>query len=70
MRITINIPDETMKELLAYSNTKSKTKAVSEALKEWIRLQKIKKLKSLRGKLKIEIDLAKQRAEDIKELRK
>ncbi|MHB2147699.1 type II toxin-antitoxin system VapB family antitoxin [Calditrichota bacterium LG25] len=68
MRTTINIPDEIMKELLSYSRTKSKTKAVSEALKEWIRMQKIKKLKSLRGKLKIEMDLEKQRAEDLKEL--
>ncbi|MHB2155567.1 type II toxin-antitoxin system VapB family antitoxin [Calditrichota bacterium GD2] len=65
MRITINIPDEIMKELLSYSRTKSKTKAVSEALKEWIRMQKIKKLKSLRGKLKIEMDLEKQRAENV-----
>ena len=68
MRTTINIPDEIMKELLSYSKTKSKTKAVSEALKDWIRMQKIKKLKSLRGKLKIEMDLEKQRAEDLKEL--
>ncbi len=55
-----------MKELLSYSRTKSKTKAVSEALKEWIRMQKIKKLKSLRCKLKIEMDLEKQRAENVK----
>ncbi|APF18145.1 type II toxin-antitoxin system VapB family antitoxin [Caldithrix abyssi] len=68
MRTTINIPDEIMKELLSYSQTKSKTKAVSEALKDWIRMQKIKKLKSLRGKLKIEMDLEKQRAEDLKDL--
>ncbi|WP_457565568.1 type II toxin-antitoxin system VapB family antitoxin [Caldithrix abyssi] len=68
MRTTINIPDEIMKELLSYSKTKSKTKAVSEALKDWIRMQKIKKLKSLRGKLKIEMDLEKQRAEDLKDL--
>ena len=68
MRTTINIPNEIMDELLKHFNTKSKTKAVSQALKDWIRIQKINELKSLRGKVKIEIDLAKQRSEDIKEL--
>lgn len=68
MRTTINIPDDLIKELLNYTGTKSETRAVSLALQEWIRDQKIKKLKSLRGKLKIDLDVEKQRQADLKEL--
>ena len=40
MRITVNIPDEIMKDLIKYTKTKSNYQAVKLALKEWHRTKK------------------------------
>ena len=68
MKLTINISNEIIRDLLKYGNTNSKEQAIIFALKEWVREQKIKNLKSLRGKLQIELDVEKQRAEDLQRL--
>ncbi len=64
MRITVNIPDEIMKDLLKYTKAKSNSQAVKLALKEWHRTKTIQQLKSLRGKLNIDLDVEKLRASD------
>ena len=64
MRITVNIPDEIMKDLIKYTKAKSNSQAVKFALKEWHRTKKIQQLKSLRGKLNIDLDVEKLHASD------
>ena len=49
LRITLNISEEVLKDVEALYNTKNRSKAVEEALKEAIRISKIKKLKELKG---------------------
>ncbi len=67
MRTTINIPDQIMVELLKYSGASSKTEAVSKAMIDWVNYKRIQKLKSLRGKLDVNIDINELRSEEIRE---
>jgi hypothetical protein len=54
MRATLNIPDELLSEVQKATGEKSKTKAITIAMKEYLRQKKIKELIALRGKIKIE----------------
>ena len=40
MRITVNIPDKIMKDLLKYTKAKSNSQAIKLALQEWHRTKK------------------------------
>ena len=54
MRATLNIPDDLLSEVQKISGEKSKTMAITIAMKEFIRQKKIKELISLRGKIKMD----------------
>ena len=54
MRATLNIPDDLLAEVQKISGEKSKTKAITIAMQEFIRQKKIKELIALRGKIQIE----------------
>lgn len=54
MRATLNIPDDLLEEVQKISGEKSKTKAITIAMQEFIRQKKIKELISLAGKIEIE----------------
>lgn len=54
MRATLNIPDELLSQVQKITGEKSKTKAITTAMKEYIRQKKIKELIALRGKIQIE----------------
>ena len=54
MRATLNIPDNLMAEVQKLSGEKSKTKAITTAMKEFVRQKRIKELLALRGKIQIE----------------
>jgi hypothetical protein len=60
MRATLNIPDDLLSEVQKMSGEKSKTKAITIAMKEFVRQKKIKELISLRGKIKIDYDWEKE----------
>ena len=60
MRATLNIPDDLISEVQKLSGEKSKTKAITVAMQEYVRHNKIKELISLRGKIKIEYDWEKE----------
>lgn len=60
MRATLNIPDELISEVQKISGEKSKTKAISVAMQEYVRQKKIKELIALRGKIKIDYDWEKE----------
>lgn len=65
MRTTLNIPDKLIKELHRLSNEKSKTKAVSIAIKDYIRRKKIEHFLSLSGKVHIDYDWEKEEEKEI-----
>lgn len=54
MRTTITIDDAIFGELMRFTHAKTRTEAINRALRDWVRQQKIEKLKALRGKLTIE----------------
>ena len=54
MRATLNIPDDLLSEVQKLTGEKSKTKAITIAIKEYVRQKRIKELLALRGKIQIE----------------
>jgi flagellar basal body-associated protein FliL len=61
MRTTVTLEYEMLDELLKKTKARSKASAVKEAVREYLRRQKIREIKSAKGKL--EFDL---KAEDIR----
>jgi len=70
MRATLNIPDDLIKEVQEVSGEKSKTKAITMAMEEFIRQRKIKELISMRGKVQIEYDWEKEEQLELKTQKK
>ena len=66
MRATLNIPDDLMTEIQKATGEKSKTKAITVAMKEFIKQKKIKQLLALRGKIQIEYDWEKEEELEMK----
>ena len=62
MRATLSIPDELVSEVQKISGEKSKTKAITVAMQEFIRQQRVKELIGLRGKIKIDYNWKKEEA--------
>ena len=56
MRTTLNIRDDVLKEIRDLFETRTRTEAVNRALDDYVRLKRLEKLKSLRGKLPIKAD--------------
>jgi hypothetical protein len=54
MRATLNIPDDLLSEVQKITGEKSKTKAITTAMSEYVRQRKIRELIALRGKIQIE----------------
>ena len=61
--------NETLAELMRFSEAKTKTEAVNRAVGEWVRLRKAQELRSLRGKLTFDRDIEEIREADIEELK-
>jgi len=66
MRATLNIPDNLLSEVQKITGEKSKTKAITIAMKEYIRQKKIKELIALRGKIQIDYDWKKEEELEMK----
>jgi Arc/MetJ family transcription regulator len=64
MRTNIDIDDSLLEEAIKLTGSKSKKEMVNRALEELIKTEKIKKLRSLRGKVKWEGNLDEMRAYD------
>ena len=56
----LNIPDDLVSEVQKATGQKSKTKATTTAMKEFVRQKKIKQLIALRGKVQIDYDWKKE----------
>lgn len=61
MRTTLDLPDELLEEARRLLGFKSKTDTVVVSLQELIRKKRIEQLKSLAGRIELEIDLPKSR---------
>lgn len=61
MRTTLDIPEDLLTEARELLGFKSKTDTIVLALRELVRRQKIEDLKSMFGKTKLDVDLAKSR---------
>ena len=70
MRATLNIPDDLLEEVQKISGEKSKTKAITIAMQEFIRQKKIKELIALKGKVQIDYDWEKEEELEMKAQRK
>ena len=70
MRATLNIPDDLLEEVQKISGQKSKTKAITTAMQEFIKQKKIKELITLRGKVRIEYDWEKEEELEMKAQKK
>ena len=57
MRTTLDLPRDLINEGLRQAGINSKTALIKTAIKEFIRKRKIIKLKSYKGRLKLNIDL-------------
>ncbi len=67
MRTTLNIDDLLMEKLLETTRQKSKTKAITIAIKDYLKKTRIKKILSYQGKLDIENNWQQMEEEEIKE---
>lgn len=54
MRTTLNIDETLIRKLLDTTHEKSKTKAITIAIEDYLKKKNIKKILSCQGKLKIE----------------
>ena len=54
MRATVTIEKEILDELLKETKSKSKASAVREAVSEYLRLKKLEKIRSMKGKLQFD----------------
>ena len=57
MRTTIDLPENLVNEALKLTKIKTKTDLIKEALLNLIQKEKLKNLKSYRGKINLYIDL-------------
>lgn len=67
MRTTLDIPDGLMEGLLKATGRRKKTRAVREAVEFYLRAKKIASLKTLSGKVRIELDWRKAEEIELKE---
>ncbi len=57
MRTTLDIPDDLLSEAMRLSKVRTKTGAIVLSLQELINRRKIERLRKLKGKLDLDIDL-------------
>lgn len=69
MRTTINIKNDLMEALLAFTKAKTKTKAVEISIREYIERKSIEDLIALSGKINIDPDWQKEEEAELNEYR-
>jgi len=70
MRTTLNLDDYLMNKLLEITREKSKTKAITIAIKDYLKKNNIKKILSYQGNLRIENNWQKLEKEELDEYEK
>ncbi|MFB3922160.1 MAG: type II toxin-antitoxin system VapB family antitoxin [Terriglobia bacterium] len=56
MRTTLNIDDTLLRFIMKETRATTKTRAVRQALQEYVRRRKIEKLIALKGKIRFDVD--------------
>jgi len=67
MRTTLNLDDTIIRDLMRYTDAKTKTEAVNTAIAEWVRRKRINEFRALRGTICWEGDLEAMRTLEIRE---
>ena len=67
MRTTLNIDDILMQKLLETTREKSKTRAITIAIKDYLKKKQIKKILAYQGQLEIESNWQQLEQEEIME---
>jgi Arc/MetJ family transcription regulator len=67
MRTTLNLDDALVHELMKATRARTKTDAIHQAISDMIRRKKLTKLKSLSGKIRINLDWRKQEDVEIRQ---
>ena len=57
MRTTLDLPQNLIEEAMKVSNIKTKTALIVRALEEFVRQNKIAKIKQYKGRVDLDIDL-------------
>jgi hypothetical protein len=66
MRTTLNLDEALIKELMAVTKAKSKTEAIHQALSEYVRREKLKRLKALSGKIHFDLTWQEMEEQELK----
>lgn len=66
MRATLNIPDELIKKVQKISGQRSKTMAITIAMQEYVRNQKIKEILRLKGDASFSFDWEEEEKKELK----
>ncbi len=66
MRATLNIPDDLIKEVQKVSGERSKTRAVTVAMREYVRQQRLKEILRFRGKTAFAFDWRDEEQKEMK----
>lgn len=70
MRTTLDLDTQTMEALLKISQQKTKTQAVTQAIREFVRRHQLEELKALKGKLPLKLDWRRLEREELCERRR
>ena len=68
MRTTLNIDDETLREVVKETGEKSKSKAVTKALQEYMRLKHFAELRAIAGNIDLVDNLKELEEAELKEM--
>ena len=67
MRTTVTMSEDVASDLMRFTEARTRTEAVNRAVEEWVRQERIRRLRSLRGKLPIEAASAELREAEVSE---
>ena len=68
MRTTVTMSDEVVTDLMRFTEARTRTEAVNKAVEGWVRQERIRRLRALRGRLPVEAGSDGLRAAEISEV--
>lgn len=66
MRTTLNLDEALIRDLMQVAEGKTKTEAIHEAIREYVRQRKIDRLRALRGKVLLSEDWQEREEEELR----
>lgn len=68
MRTTVTMSDEIVSDLMRFTEARTRTEAVNQAVEEWVRQERIRRLRTLRGRLSVESGSERLRDAEVSEV--